>query len=221
MGALTEDMPKPMLSVAGKTLIEHKLEILPNDIDEVIIVVGYLGSVVHNHFGGVYKDKRILYVEQENPIGGTADALWQAAPVLHDRFLVLNGDDLYGRDDIIRCTTHPDDWVFLVEETEDTSTKGKVVLDGQGHVTGIQEGGTHEGGPGLLNTGACVLDTRIFEHPQVPKVPGSPEMGLPQTALVAAREVPVAIYTVAAHGWFPITVPEDLARAEEFLKKEA
>lgn len=221
MGALTENMPKPMLQVAGKTLIEHKLDILPNDIDEVVIVVGYLGSVVHNHFGGVHKDKRILYVEQENPVGGTADALWQAKDILHDRFLVLNGDDLYGREDIIRCTTHPDDWVFLVEEAEDTSTKGKVVLDEEGHVTDIQEGGTHEGGPGLLNTGACVLDTRIFEHAQVPKAPGSTETGLPQTALVAAREIPVDIKTVVATDWFPITVPEDLARAEEFLKKSA
>lgn len=218
MGALTDDRPKPMLTVAGKTLLEHKLDVLPNDIDEVVIIVGYLGGVIHKHLGGMYKDKRILYVEQENPVGGTADALWQAAPILHGRFLVLNGDDLYSREDIIQCTTRVNDWVFLVEDVADTSTKGKVILDDQERVVDVQEGGTHEGGPGLLNTGACVLDMRIFEHKQVPKAPGSSEVGLPQTAIAAAHEIPIDIRAVVATGWFPLTVPEDLARAEAFLK---
>lgn len=218
MGTLTENMPKPMLQVAGKTLIEHKLEVLPNDVEEVIIIVGYMGSRIHDHFGGGYKDMRILYVEQENPLGGTADALWQAAPILHDRFIVLNGDDLYSREDVIQCATKTEGWSALIERADDTSQKGRVVLDDVQRVVDIQEGGTHEGGPGFLNTGMCLIDTRIFAHPQIPKAEGSTEMGLPQTMLAAAREIPVDVHSVVATGWFPITEPEDLVRAEEFLK---
>ena len=96
MKELTETMPKPMLPVAGKPLLQHKLEALPQEIDEVIMVVGYFGHVVQQHFGGEFEGKRILYVEQENPVGGTADALKKAELLLKDRFLVMNGDNLYG-----------------------------------------------------------------------------------------------------------------------------
>lgn len=219
MGSLTENTPKPMLEVAGKTLLEHKLDALPSEIDEVIFIVGYLGGKIQEHFGGEHNGTRLLYVEQENPAGGTADALWQAKDILHDRFLVLNGDDLYGRGDLAALTASSEDWAFLVEQTDDTSAKGKIVLNEEGHVVAIREGGTHNGGVGFANTGACVLDTRIFEHQQVPKAPGSSETGLPQTALAAAPAIPVSIRTVVARAWFPITAPEDLVKAEAFLKR--
>ncbi len=64
MGALTEHTPKPMLLVNGRPVLEYIFDSLPEEIDEVIIVVGYLGSVIQKHFGGFYKGKKILYVEQ-------------------------------------------------------------------------------------------------------------------------------------------------------------
>lgn len=220
MGALTENLPKPMLQVAGKTLLEHKLDVLPNDVDEVIFIVGYLGSAIQSHFGGEYKGKRLLYVEQENPVGGTADALWQAVSILRDRFLVLNGDDLYGKEDLIQCCSRTSGWTLLVEKVEDLSKTAKVDVDDKGIVRDIIESGGHEGGPGFANTAACVLDTRIFSYPQVPKAPGSSEVGLPQTMLAAARAIPVEVQAIVATGWFPVTAPEDLAKAEEFLKRQ-
>src|ERR1700689_506521 len=96
MGALTESTPKPLLEVAGKTLLEHKLDMLPYDVDEVIIIVGYLGGEIQKRFGGTYKDKHIFYVEQEK-LDGTAGALWQARSVLEGQFLVMMGDDLYAK----------------------------------------------------------------------------------------------------------------------------
>ena len=42
MGDLSLETPKPMLKVLGKTLLEHKLDSLPDVIDEVVITVGYL-----------------------------------------------------------------------------------------------------------------------------------------------------------------------------------
>jgi len=100
MGALTESLPKPMLEVAGKTLLEHKFDALPDEVDEIIIVIGYLGGYIHDAYGGEYQGKRILYVEQENIMGGTADALWQTKDILKDKFIVLMGDDLYYEKDL-------------------------------------------------------------------------------------------------------------------------
>src|SRR3989338_8305110 len=102
MGALTDNTPKALLEVAGKTLLEHKFDALPYDVDEIILIVVYMGSKILDRFNGRYKDKHILYVEQENPKGGTAEALWNAKSVLHDSFLVMNRDGIYALEDMAK-----------------------------------------------------------------------------------------------------------------------
>ena len=62
MGGLTERVPKSLLEVAGKTLLEHKFDILPDDVDEIIIVVGYLGDKIREWYGDGYHSKRIQYL---------------------------------------------------------------------------------------------------------------------------------------------------------------
>src|SRR5215212_8859235 len=94
MVELTTEVPKPMLEVSGKTLLEYKFDALPEEVAEVIIIVGYLGSVIQRRFGGEYKGKKLFYVEQEE-LNGTAGALWHAKDILKDRFIVMMGDDIY------------------------------------------------------------------------------------------------------------------------------
>lgn len=124
MRELTEGTPKSMLEVAGKPILQLKLDALPESVDEVILVVGYLGSVIHNYFGGLYGGRRILYVEQENPVGGTADALWQAKDILKGKFLAMNGDDLYATADMEKMLA-TDDWSMLVMKREELGSGGR------------------------------------------------------------------------------------------------
>src|SRR3989344_5725791 len=188
MKELTETMPKPMLPVAGKPLLQHKLEALPQEIDEVIMVVGYFGHVVQQHFGGEFEGKRILYVEQENPVGGTADALKKAEPLLKDRFLVMNGDNLYGTKDMAACAQYA--WAVGVQEREHVAT-GRVVVDDEMYVTDIAENSAHGGEKGYANTALYSLDMRIFEYALAPKAPGANELGLPQTMLQALPRIKI------------------------------
>jgi len=218
MGALTEGTPKPLLEVAGKTLLEHKLDVLPNDIDEVIIIVSYLGSAIQNYFGGSYKGKRLLYVEQEM-LNGTAGALWNAQSVLKDRFLVLNGDDIYSKEDIIKCVAGAHDWMMLVYESPEVRTGGTVVLDAHDNVKDIVENHDTGGVAGLTNMNVFVLDMRIFQSTMVPKAERSTEYGLPQTVLAAARTQKIPLHAARAGFWAQITSPEDLQKAEEILEK--
>ena len=88
MGVLTEHTPKPMLRVSGRTLIDHKLDELPEVITEVIIVIGYHGDQIRAQYGDVYKGMRITYVEQPG-LDGTGKATWFAQPHITDRFIVL------------------------------------------------------------------------------------------------------------------------------------
>lgn len=212
MGALTESTPKPMLEVGGKPLLEYKFEILPYDVDEIILIVGFMGSKIHDRFGGKWKEKNILYIEQENPEGGTADALWHAKDVLHDHFLVMNGDNLYALEDVAKCAAY--DWSVLVQERDDVRT-GRVIVE-NGLVKAIAENSEHQGQRGFANAALYSLDMRVFEYPPIPKAKGSSELGLPQTMMQAAHDID--IHAVPATFWFEVKSPEDLARAEEVLR---
>ena len=217
MGVLTDSMPKPMLTVHGKTLLEHKFDILPPEVDEIILIVGYMGGLIQKHFGGFYKGKKIFYVEQD-VLNGTGGALWNARDILHDRFVVMMGDDLYSRDDIDRCIA-TSDWALLVHKTEHMRSGGCIVTNREGEIEKIEEG-DHKGTAGLVGTNMFVLDMRIFDYPLVAKSPGSVEFGLPQTVLSASLESHIPFEAVPSTFWFQITEPEDLARAEEILQKQ-
>lgn len=213
MKELTDTVPKPMIPINGKPILEHKLEALPDAIDEVIMVVGYHEDAVRRYFGDVWDGRPIRYVVQENPTGGTADALWKAKSLLHDRFLVMNGDNLYSREDMESCLPYA--WAVLVQEREHIVT-GRVVIDAQGFITDIAENSGHGGERGYANTALYALDMRFFDYPPVPKAPGSTELGLPQTMLQAVGTIPIK--AVPAAFWFETKSPEDIRKAEEILK---
>lgn len=214
MKDLTNDIPKPMLQVLGKSLIEHKLEVLPETVDEVILVIGYHGDVIRAAFGDSWNGKRIRYVVQEE-LNGTMASLALARPYLTGRFVVMMGDDLYAREDIDTCFASPD-WSVLVQQTDSMGAGGRMVMDEAGHIVAIEEG-DHRGKPGLMNTNMLVLDPRIFDYPMVPKATGSDEYGLPQTVLAASLASGIPLRAIAATFWFQITAPEDLVAAERVL----
>ena len=217
MGVLTDDKPKVILEVAGKTLLEHKFDALPQEVDEILLIVGYRGGLIQKKFGGEYHDKRLVYVEQDK-LDGTAGALWRAKGLLRDRFLVLNGDDIYGAEDIAKVIATPD-WAMGVSTQEHIRTGGSVEVDAESHIVSIVENHGENGATGLVGTNLFLFDMRLFSQQMVPKAPGSDEFGLPQTAIAAAKSLGIPFYALPATSWLQITSAEDLAKAEETLNK--
>ncbi|MCL5436004.1 MAG: NTP transferase domain-containing protein, partial [Patescibacteria group bacterium] len=86
MGSLTKERPKPLLTIENRTLLEHNLLALPKEIDEVVLVVGYLKDQVMAAVGQEFLGKKIRYVVQEELLG-TGHALSQCKDVLCGRFL--------------------------------------------------------------------------------------------------------------------------------------
>lgn len=215
MNELTDSLPKPLLEVNGKTLLEYKFDALPEEVTEIILIVGYMSEVIQQKCGDTYGGKMITYVHQD-VLDGTAGALWRAKDILHDRFLVMMGDDLYSKEDAVRCIAL-NEWVLLVQETEHMNAGGCIVTDGTDTVLGIEEG-EHGGKPGLVSTNLFVLDTRLFDYPMIPKSQGSTEYGLPQTVLEAAKKSGIPFLTSRATQWIQITSPDDIQKAEALLK---
>ncbi|TSC67957.1 MAG: bifunctional UDP-N-acetylglucosamine pyrophosphorylase / Glucosamine-1-phosphate N-acetyltransferase [Parcubacteria group bacterium Gr01-1014_72] len=212
MNHLTNETPKPLLTVKGKTLLRHKLDALPREISEVIIIVGYFGDKIRKHLGDSYGGRKITYVEQ-GTLDGTAGALHAAKHLLQDgHFLVMMGDDLYGAADISRMLLHP--WALLAERVKMPKRGARVVLGEGNRIERIEE--RAELTPGEYNnTGLYMLGPKFFEYPLVACSPD--EFGLPQTLVQAVRDVSVRV--VEATEWFQITAPEDILAAEKFLQK--
>jgi NDP-sugar pyrophosphorylase family protein len=216
MGELTKDTPKPMLKVGDKNLLELKLEILPDSVDEVIFIVGYFNEKIKEFFGDEFQGRKITYIEQANPVGGTADALWSAKDILKDKFLVMMGDDLYSRKDIEEVCKY--DWALLIDNVKGKRGGGKIVFDESKRIVDIVEG-EHNDKEWWSGTNMFALDTRVFAQTPVPKAEGSSEVGLPQTVLAASRAQGIALHAIEATFWFQITAPKDLKDAEKALEK--
>jgi len=217
MGELTKTTPKSLLQVAGKSLLEHKFDVLPEEVDEIVLVIGYLGEQIKEKFGDSYKERRITYVDCPDPVGGTMYALACARSVLHGKFLVMNGDNIYGAEDMKALLRH--EWATAVKKADSTKGGAKVEVAEGGTVTDIVEWPGHDGGTGFANINLYALDMRIFDFPQVPKASGSSEMGLPQTILAASKASGIPFYAVESSFWLQTKDAESLARAEEVLRK--
>ena len=212
MGELTNDCPKPMLPINGKPKLAYTIEKLPTIITEVIVVVGYHKEQIIDHFGDIYSDRMIHYVEQKE-FNGTAGALSLTKELIGgEKFIVLMGDDLYMKKDIERLVQY--DLALLAYETQNAASYGLVDIDVEEYLIGVVER-PHDRTEGLVNTAAYALTPKYFEY--APVAIGGGEYGLPQTIVTMRDHHEITVITT--EHWLPVGTPEDLERAEGEITK--
>lgn len=89
----TNDMPKPMVAVGGRPILDHTLSGLRNSgIENVVISLNHLGDQIRRHVGtGRRRDLNVDYVTETSRLG-TAGALALLDPRPETPFVVMNGD---------------------------------------------------------------------------------------------------------------------------------
>ncbi len=92
---LTSGIPKPLVPVVGKPVMEHILRLLKmHGITDVIVTLQYLGSSIRDYFGdGSDFGVDITYVVEDSPLG-TAGSVKNAQEYLDEPFIVISGDAL-------------------------------------------------------------------------------------------------------------------------------
>ena len=92
IASVKSDVPKPMIEICGKPILEWQIENLKAcGLTDITLVVGYLGHVIKEYFGnGTKFGVKISYFEETEPLG-TAGALFKM-PELTDDFLLMCGD---------------------------------------------------------------------------------------------------------------------------------
>lgn len=205
----TEHHPKPLIPIANKALIEYTIASLPDEISEIIIVIGYLASQIKDHLGDNWNGKPITYVVQET-LQGTGDALLQAKNLVKQNFLVVNGDDLYDKKDLTKLLAHP--LSILAWESSVPYEFGlEVTPDMQ--LLGFNPESK------LLNCGAYHLNKTFFNEPLYEIcVHDKTEYSLPHTLVKIADDQKVIV--VPATHWLPVGTPAQLDFANQYYIKK-
>lgn len=93
ISSVASDIPKPMVCIGSKPVLEHQiLHLKEQGLTDIILITGHLGNVITDYFGDGSKwNVSITYFNEEEPLG-TAGALYYFKDVLKEDFLLMNGD---------------------------------------------------------------------------------------------------------------------------------
>ena len=99
IASVNAEVPKPMLEVCGKPILEHQIEVLKRqNLTDIILVIGYLGSVIRDYFqDGSKYGVHISYIEEKELLG-TAGSFYYLKDIIQDDFFLLNGDLIFDVD---------------------------------------------------------------------------------------------------------------------------
>lgn len=212
LGALTEDCPKPLLTVAGQPFLKYLLRNVRRfGYNDFILLAGYRGDMVEAFASSTLRaelDCRIRVIVEPAPMG-TGGALRYAAEVLQEQFLLLNGDSFFDFNLLDLSTRVVDGNVLArlaLRQVPDASRYGAVELDAD-RIVAFRER-PESPGPGLVNGGVYVLSREILKH--IGEGACSLERDI-FPSLAGER----SIVGFAYEGFFlDIGIPDDFARAQ-------
>lgn len=132
-------VPKPMIEIDGKPILQYQIECLARQgITDIVLVIGYMGDVIEKYFGeGDAFGVHISYIWEDNPLG-TAGALYYLKDNIYEDFLLMNGDSIFDVDirrfrdahlenqGLVTIFTHPNDYPY---------DSGVIIADKNGVVT--------------------------------------------------------------------------------------
>ncbi len=216
---LTREVPKPMVPVAGRPYLEHQLRLLKEQgIEDVVLLTGYLGERIEEHFGdGSALGLSIRYSREPEPLG-TGGAFLRARHLLAPDFLVIYGDsylpipyaEVIRR---LRASSAQGSLVVYDNRRGDTSVRNNVAIDANGYVARyakddpVAAGLTHvDAGVAAFVKPALHLLEDAGERPSL-------EAGL-YTRLIERRSL---LAHETAQRFYDIGTPERLQAIEEYL----
>jgi len=181
---MTYSVPKPMVPVLNRPVMEHIVELLVRQgFDEIIANLHWFPDVIQSHFGDGSEFGAKLTYSYEDDLLGTAGGVYGARDFFGDSFLVISGDALTDIDLVAMREFHEShDGVatLATKKVEDTSEFGVVITDDQLRIQGFQEKpDPAEALSNLANCGIYMFDREIFDYfpePEASKLwaPGHP-----------------------------------------------
>lgn len=136
LGALTENMPKCLLPLGSKTILEHQIENLRlNGINDITIVTGFFEEMIRKSCGSSFR-----YVS--NPVFDKTNSiysLWLALKQIQDGVIVLNSDVVFHPDILAKLTGSPYPDALTVSFQDDMGDEEMKVKVKEGKICNISK----------------------------------------------------------------------------------
>lgn len=166
---LTCNIPKPMMPIMEKPVMQYTIELLKeNGITDIGVTLHYLPDEVINYFGdGKEFGVNLKYFIEEIPLG-TAGSVKSAQGFLDDTFIVISGDaltDFNLKNAIEYHKSKAAVATLLLKEVQVPLEYGVVVTDKDGKITGfLEKPSWSEVFSDKANTGIYVLEPEVFDY---------------------------------------------------------
>ena len=164
---LTSGLPKPLVPVVGRPVMEHILRLLrEHGIQDVIVTLQYLGSSIRDYFGdGSDFGMEITYAVEDSPLG-TAGSVKNAQAHLDEPFIVISGDALTDIDLARALQFHQDRQALatiVLTAVANPLEYGVVITSSEGKVLRfLEKPSWGEVFSDQVNTGIYVLDPQVL-----------------------------------------------------------
>jgi MurNAc alpha-1-phosphate uridylyltransferase len=217
MRPLTDDKPKPLVRVAGKTLIDHALDrLVAAGVKLAVVNVHYKADLLKAHLAK-RRDIEIRYSEETDALLGTGGGVVKAMPHFNSEpFFVLNSDSVWVEGVghaldrmIVRWDPASMDGLLLMASmvtAQGYEGVGDFNMDAEGHLSRVVE---RKLSP-FAYPGVQIVHPRLFD-------------GAPNGAFSTNRMWDIAIAKKRLYGirldgiWFHVGTPEAVTDAEQFL----
>jgi len=197
----TNTVPKPLLPVQGRPILDWIIGALP-PVDRLVVVVNYLAEQIEDYLRTQTHVRDWATVRQQEP-RGTGDALMACkGRITSDRVMVLNGDDLIGRADLAKLAAVP--MGILSHPVETPDAFGILFRKPDGTLERIVEKPQGLTPPQLANIGGYVFPRGVFDL----TLPLSPRGEYEITDAVAQLAAEGSFHVVESSYWLPIGTVE-------------
>ena len=166
LGETTKTVPKILLDIADKTVLDWQLQLLKEaEVEEVILASGHLHNVLYERVGDYYDSVRIRYAKEEKRLG-TGGAIQNAMRYIDlSPFFVLNGDVLLANFSLREMLDrfHGDmTGLLLSVHVDDRRPYGEIVADIDGKILTFREKQSICSA-GYINAGVYLFNETIAE----------------------------------------------------------
>ncbi|MEM7140479.1 MAG: sugar phosphate nucleotidyltransferase [Actinomycetota bacterium] len=171
---LTSNVPKPMMPLANRPMMEHILDLLKqHGFDEIVVTVAFMANHIRDWFGdGSEFGVRMVYATEETPLG-TAGSVRNAMEELTEPFLVISGDVLTDIDLTKIVEAHREQQAMAtigLIRVENPLEFGIVITKDDGSIERfLEKPGWGQVFSDTVNSGIFVLEPEIFDYIEADK----------------------------------------------------
>jgi NDP-sugar pyrophosphorylase family protein len=165
---LTRNLPKPMVPIINKPVMEHIVELLArNGFSKIMVNLYYHGDQIEQHFGDGSKWGVKIQYSREDQLWGDAGSLKKCEAFFDSTFVVVGGDDLADIDlkrVVKQHHEHKALCTIALSLVDDPSEYGIVLVNERGKITKFVEKPKGEViFSNMANTGVYVFEPEIFD----------------------------------------------------------